>query len=197
MKTTPTAPRASFFQRYPFLVLQVLLSAVLSVAAVACGSLQSTPSQVGDWGWMLPTEDSFWIHEPGAPFYEAYATTKRLFEETYGEDECPMKRMAFTPHEGPIPIVPEHDFYANGMIGRNTRKAYSIIIRSDLEEAVQERLVIHEMIHACGMRGTVGAGRRHEDPARWLPDPGSIEHRATCALQPDLRMCLQAAEMAQ
>lgn len=168
-----------------------LISLSLTFFLTACGSLQSMPSQSGDWGWMLPTEDSFWIHEPGQPFYEAYALTKRMFEEEYGPESCPMKRMAFTPYEGPIPYVGEYT--ANGMIGRTTRKAYSMIINVELAEDTQERLVVHEMLHACGMRGNVGADRNHSDPARWHNGSettlDSIEARATCELQG--RLCGQ------
>ena len=50
-------------------------------------------------------------------------------------------------------------------------------VRDDLDDAVTERLVVHEWLHS------LGGDRLHEDPRWWTPALDSAEARASCALQ--------------
>lgn len=170
---------------------------------VGCGLAQSSPEYArGNWHFQLPTEDSYWTHEPGQPHYEAFDATRRAWQAA-GLGDCPINRLSVTPHDGPF-----DDGWgrkANGMVPTSTRRRTGMVLNVSLPEAVLERLVVHEVSHACGMRDGVGPDRQHTNPKIWDPHvigfeedrtpiwapspPGSVAQRATCELQPDLPGC--------
>lgn len=150
--------------------MRLALAAALLTACVT----NAYGDRVGDWRWSLSSERCEWIHRPGDRFRRVWDAAHAAAE---GMETARLNQAEVCLLDPPVMLWGRE---VNGY-ALQTGGVATLHVRNDRGADVVERLMLHELLHK--LSGDAG----HAAPGWWRREPGSVERRATCALQ--RRLC--------